>query len=60
MTNDIDRRLVVQQYRGVRHILLSLVLAASLPAGLSAEGMTAGDRQRLLAHLEMTESWLVS
>ena len=60
MTNDIDRRLVVQQYRGVRHILLSLVLAASLPAALSAGGMTAGDRQRLLAHLEMTESWLVS
>ncbi len=27
---------------------------------LAADGMTAGDRQRLLAHLEMTESWLVS
>ena len=50
----------VQQYRGVRHILLALVLAGSLPAVSSAQGMTAGDRQRLLAHLEMTESWLQS
>ena len=25
-----------------------------------AEGITAGDRQRLLAHLEMTENWLLS
>ena len=30
------------------------------PAALSAEGISPGDRQRLLAHLEMTESWLVS
>lgn len=27
---------------------------------LAAEGMSDGDRQRLLAHFEMTESWLVS
>ena len=32
----------------------------NLTARLSAEPMTAGDRQRLIAHLEMTESWLVS
>jgi hypothetical protein len=32
----------------------------TLTARLSAEPMTAGDRQRLIAHLEMTESWLVS
>jgi hypothetical protein len=44
----------------------SLALPWSLPesiaptARLSAEPMTAGDRQRLIAHLEMTESWLVS
>lgn len=37
---------------------LGLVLATVLPA--SADPMTAGDRQRLVAHLEMTESWLVS
>jgi hypothetical protein len=29
-------------------------------ARLAAEPMTAGDRQRLIAHLEMTESWLAS
>ncbi len=45
---------------GVRHTLLALVLAASLPAASSAEGISTGDRQRLLAHLEMTEQWLVS
>jgi hypothetical protein len=31
-----------------------------LGATLGSEPMTAGDRQRLVAHLEMTESWLVS
>jgi hypothetical protein len=50
----------VQQDRGVRHTLLALVLAVSLPAASSAQGISAGDRQRLLAHLEMTESWLAS
>src|SRR5512134_3300438 len=40
--------------------LAALIVASmSLPAALSAEGMSAGDRQRLLAHLEMTEGWLV-
>jgi hypothetical protein len=34
------------------------VLAAVLP--LAGEPMTQGDRQRVVAHLEMTESWLVS
>jgi hypothetical protein len=34
------------------------LLVLALPA--SAAPMTAGDRQRLQAHLEMTESWLVS
>jgi hypothetical protein len=44
----------------VRYILLALVLALPARAALSAEGISPGDRQRLLAHLEMTESWLVS
>src|SRR5687767_8029495 len=44
----------------MRPLIRALVLAASIPAALSAEGLSAGDRQRLLAHLEMTESWLVS
>jgi hypothetical protein len=37
--------------------LVTLTLAASPSA---AEPMKPGDRQRLLAHLEMTESWLTS
>lgn len=37
--------------------LLTLTLTA---APLAAEPLKAGDRQRLLAHLEMTEGWLVS
>jgi hypothetical protein len=43
-------------------LFLSLVALFAVPrtARLSAEPMTAGDRQRLVAHLEMTESWLVS
>jgi hypothetical protein len=44
----------------VRHLIRALVLTAALPAALSAEGLSDGDRQRLLAHLEMTQSWLVS
>jgi DinB superfamily len=37
-----------------------VVLSVLLVAPLAGEPMKAGDRQRLLAHLEMTESWLVS
>ena len=44
----------------VGHTLLALLLAALLPSAYSAQGISAGDRQRLLAHLEMTESWLQS
>ena len=37
-----------------------VVLSVLLVAPLAGEPMKAGDRQRLLSHLEMTESWLVS
>ena len=39
---------------------LAALFSLALVASAAAEGMTDGDRQRLLAHLEMTESWLVS
>jgi DinB superfamily len=41
---------------------LSTVILVAVLAGapIAGEPMTQGDRQRLLAHLEMTESWLVS
>jgi hypothetical protein len=38
---------------------MALTLALA-PVRATADPMTAGERQRLLAHLEMTESWLVS
>ncbi len=44
----------------MRHIAALVVLAVCSGAPLSGEPMKEGDRQRLLAHLEMTESWLVS
>ncbi len=37
-----------------------VALSVLLVAPLAGEPMKAGDRQRLLAHLEMTENWLVS
>ena len=44
----------------MRKLVACVALAAALVVQVSAEPMKAGDRQRLLAHLEMTESWLVS
>jgi hypothetical protein len=40
----------------------ALVLLSGLvrPSAALADPMTPGERQRLIAHLEMTESWLVS
>jgi DinB superfamily len=40
----------------------ALILAAALlvPATALADPMTPGERQRLVAHLEMTEGWLAS
>jgi hypothetical protein len=39
-------------------LTLAAVLAAALP--VVADPLSAGDRQRLQAHLEMTEAWLAS
>jgi hypothetical protein len=39
---------------------LILVTSLVLPAAVLAGPMTAGERQRLIAHLEMTEAWLAS
>lgn len=44
----------------MRKVLLTTIGTALLAASLAAESMTDGDRQRLLAHLDMTESWLLS
>ena len=39
-------------------VVAVVVIGAAVP--VNAGPMTEGDRQRLLAHLEMTEAWLVS
>jgi hypothetical protein len=44
----------------MRQLLLALAIAGAMGAPGQAEGISAGDRQRLLSHLEMTEAWLVS
>jgi hypothetical protein len=45
----------------MRKLLTGLFLIAAVFTSVAAEeGMKAGDRQRLQAHLDMTESWLVS
>jgi len=41
-------------------MIVSCVVLLVAPAAASADPMTTGDRQRLVAHLEMTEAWLVS
>ena len=40
--------------------IASVLIVLALAAPLNAQGLSAGDRQRLLAHLDMTESWLGS
>src|SRR5688500_17377664 len=44
----------------MRHAWLALLISVRLAALAAAEGMTDGDRHRLLAHLKMTEQWLAS
>lgn len=41
-------------------IALSFVAMLAHPASAAADPMSPGDRQRLVAHLELTESWLLS
>ena len=44
----------------MRTLVASALLAAVAAAPIHARELTTGDRQRLLAHLDMTESWLAS
>ena len=44
----------------MRRLVACVALCVGLVAPLAGEPIKAGDRQRLLAHLEMTEHWLVS
>jgi hypothetical protein len=42
----------------MRSVVATLIMSLGMAATVSAEPMTPIERQRLLAHLEMTESWL--
>jgi hypothetical protein len=44
----------------MRKLMIAAFVTAACVVQLDAQGMTAGDRQRLLAHLEMTERWLTN
>ena len=44
----------------MRKLLLTIAATTLLAVSPGAEGMSDGDRQRLLAHFEMTETWLAS
>ena len=44
----------------MRTTLAAVVVCLVPQIVVAADGMTPGDRQRLLAHLEMTEDWVVS
>jgi hypothetical protein len=53
---------IPQDCRGgfMRRFAGSIIVLALSALTVAAEPLTDGDRQRLLAHLDMTESWLVS
>lgn len=42
----------------IRALVVALACPVLIAATAAAEPLTEGDRQRLLAHLELTESWL--
>ena len=44
----------------MRYLTAGALLVATLAAPMHAQGMKDGDRQRLLAHLDMTGAWLAS
>lgn len=44
----------------MRKLMLVSFVCLAFVRAVGAEGISDSDRQRLLAHLEMTESWLVS
>lgn len=44
----------------MRYLTAGALLVVTLAAPVHADGMKDGDRQRLLAHLDMTEAWLAS
>jgi hypothetical protein len=61
VTKRVDVRAALADDLAMRTRLASfMLLTITLAAPLAAAPLTDGDRQRLLAHLEMTEGWLAS
>jgi DinB superfamily len=60
VTNGIDLNDLLHHDPAMRTLFVSGFLWLGLVMSSAAEGISAGDRQRLLAHLDMTEQWLVS
>jgi hypothetical protein len=60
ISGDASTTIVVGGCNSMRRLITIAAAAYFLTASVAAAPMTAGDRQRLLAHLDMTESWLVS
>ena len=57
-TNRVAPTAIVGHDPLMRTFVACLAATAALCGTAYGQSMTAGDRQRLLAHLEMTESWL--
>jgi hypothetical protein len=60
VTRSIASRPRIAHDAAMRTLLLAALVSLTSIVPAAAEGMTDGDRQRLLAHLEMTEAWLVA
>src|SRR5829696_1679390 len=59
-TKRVDRTRGTIDSAGMSTLVRIVVLTCVVVVPAAAEGMKDGDRQRLLAHLDMTENWLVS
>jgi hypothetical protein len=60
VTSGIDLARLVADDRAMQKRLAVVLIVFAFAVPLRAQGLGPGDRQRLLAHLEMTESWLAS
>lgn len=60
VTNGIDPQPLLQHDPHMRNLFVSALACLLFVAPAGAQGISDGDRQRLLAHLDMTEHWLAS
>jgi hypothetical protein len=60
VTSRVDLSRTLTHDWSMRKLLSVLAAGLALVAQIDAQGIKEGDKQRLLSHLDMTESWLVS